>query len=234
MRWIAALLLAVPLAAVGSGASVTTAAAAQPQQILTVSAKGRSTYAKLTGWELRNGSWQVAIGPMDARIGYGGFSKLGIGQRQQGSGTTPVGTYDIRRGFGSKDNPGTALQWHKTDADDFWVYDRRDPASYNTLQTERAPGARWRTKGGWSEHLISYGKQYSYAAVIEFNTPPQPVNTSAGGGIFLHVNGPGATAGCVSVSKPGMKSILRWLRPGAEITMGPAKTVRSLTPFGGS
>jgi L,D-peptidoglycan transpeptidase YkuD (ErfK/YbiS/YcfS/YnhG family) len=34
-----------------------------------------------------------------------------------------------------------------------------------------------------------------------------------GSAIFLHVNGKGSTAGCVSVSQPNMISLLRWLDP---------------------
>ncbi|SCD94018.1 hypothetical protein GA0115246_108276 [Streptomyces sp. SolWspMP-sol7th] len=41
-----------------------------------------------------------------------------------------------------------------------------------------------------------------------------------GAGIFLHVNGKGATAGCVSVPAATMRTLLRWARPGAKLVVG--------------
>ena len=52
---------------------------------------------------------------------------------------------------------------------------------------------------------------YQYAVVIDFNR--WPAVRYRGAGIFLHVNGTGATAGCVSVPLTTMVSILRWLDP---------------------
>ncbi|MEI8081718.1 MAG: L,D-transpeptidase family protein, partial [Actinomycetes bacterium] len=94
----------------------------------------------------------------------------------------------------------------------------------------------------WSEHLIDYRVEYSYSVVINFNTPASsysdgglvltrnPVDTSAGGGIFLHANGSGPTAGCVSVSQSRMKKLLRWLRPARSprIAMGPGSVLSAL------
>ncbi|MEU5058533.1 hypothetical protein ACFC18_48295 [Streptomyces sp. NPDC056121] len=36
-----------------------------------------------------------------------------------------------------------------------------------------------------------------------------------GAGIFLHVNGSGATAGCVSVPRATTDRIMSWVQPGA-------------------
>jgi L,D-peptidoglycan transpeptidase YkuD (ErfK/YbiS/YcfS/YnhG family) len=64
-----------------------------------------------------------------------------------------------------------------------------------------------------SEHLISYPRQYRWALVIGFNYHKSV--EKRGAGIFLHVNGSGATAGCVSVSMSAMRRILRWVDPEA-------------------
>ena len=58
----------------------------------------------------------------------------------------------------------------------------------------------------------------------------EPANTSKGGGIFLHVNGSGATAGCVSVSRERMRRILRWLNPAHDpvIVMGPGDVIERM------
>jgi L,D-peptidoglycan transpeptidase YkuD (ErfK/YbiS/YcfS/YnhG family) len=57
--------------------------------------------------------------------------------------------------------------------------------------------------------------------VIEFNRPrsgtrpasDQQPALSAGSGIFLHVQGSGATAGCVAVPQARALTISRWLDP---------------------
>ena len=53
--------------------------------------------------------------------------------------------------------------------------------------------------------------QYARALVIGFNYD-EPVR-GRGAGIFLHVNGSGATAGCVSVPADAMDRILAWADP---------------------
>jgi L,D-peptidoglycan transpeptidase YkuD (ErfK/YbiS/YcfS/YnhG family) len=55
--------------------------------------------------------------------------------------------------------------------------------------------------------------QYAKALVIDFNR--WPAAPGRGAGIFLHVNGRGATAGCVSVPRATMDRIMGWIRPGA-------------------
>ncbi|MGW8765981.1 hypothetical protein ACWGN5_26135 [Streptomyces sp. NPDC055815] len=62
-----------------------------------------------------------------------------------------------------------------------------------------------------AERLASYGTQYAYALVIGFNYE-RPVR-GRGAGIFLHVNGRGATAGCVSVPEDAMRAVLAWADP---------------------
>jgi L,D-peptidoglycan transpeptidase YkuD (ErfK/YbiS/YcfS/YnhG family) len=47
--------------------------------------------------------------------------------------------------------------------------------------------------------------------VIDYNT--RPVVAGRGSAIFLHVNGRGATAGCVSLPEARLVRLLRWLRP---------------------
>ena len=63
-----------------------------------------------------------------------------------------------------------------------------------------------------SELLGHYVVQYEYSVVIGFNYA-RPVR-HRGAGIFFHVNGPGATAGCVSAP--------RWLLRRAMDELDPA------------
>jgi len=113
------------------------------------------------------------------------------------------------------------------DDNDWWPYDPRDPATYNVWQPRRAGSARWRTS--WAEDLSSYGRQYRHAAVIAYNLPTAitDVDTRRGGGIFLHVDRPGATTGCVSVAQADLERVLLWLDPtqAPVIVMGPRSAV---------
>jgi hypothetical protein len=62
--------------------------------------------------------------------------------------------------------------------------------------------------------------------------PPQPPPRPAfhyrrpvykkGSGIFPHQQTGGPTAGCVSLRHKDLVPVLRWLRPGTRIAMGPA------------
>jgi L,D-peptidoglycan transpeptidase YkuD (ErfK/YbiS/YcfS/YnhG family) len=130
------------------------------------------------------------------------------------------------------------MPYRKFDGNDWWPYDPRSPRTYNVYQTRRVAAAAWRTS--WAENLWSYGGQYRYAAVVDYNMPKdlyysggqwfarQTADTRKGGGIFLHVNGPaGYTAGCISVAYSQMKTVLQWLDPAKSprIVMGPTSAI---------
>jgi len=216
---------ATPVQAAGRWVHPSTmASVAGSDQVVVVQAGNTSTtYAYVTAWEKRDGTWRLVRGPIVARLGFNGLSNRGLGDRRQGDGSTPTGTYSFGIGFGSGANPGTKLRWRQINGNDYWTYDPLDPKTYNIFQVMRPKQAKWRLAR--AERLVSYGKQYEYTAVINFNTPrgvyysrgqyvtKTPAKTSRGGGIFLHVNGPGATAGCVSIPRTDMKSIVKWLDP---------------------
>jgi len=56
--------------------------------------------------------------------------------------------------------------------------------------------------------------------VIDFNYK-RPVYKT-GSGIFLHQATSGSTAGCLSLRSKDLVAVLRWLRPGTRVAMGPA------------
>jgi L,D-peptidoglycan transpeptidase YkuD (ErfK/YbiS/YcfS/YnhG family) len=202
-------------------------------QVITVtSTRWRTSYATVQAWEKKDGRWVRALPEMRARIGRNGFVKHA--ERLQNSGTTPAGNYRITRTFGLSANPGTSMPYRDIDGTDWWPYDPRDPWTYNTLQPFRSEFSRWRTSE--AEHLSAF-TSYKLAAVINYNLPSGvywdaarrehratvPADVRKGGGIFLHVNGTGATAGCVSVYGTAMRKLLLWLDPDAKprIVMGP-------------
>jgi L,D-peptidoglycan transpeptidase YkuD (ErfK/YbiS/YcfS/YnhG family) len=206
------------------------------QVVVVTSSSWSTSYATLrTYGRTRDGAWRLRIGPVDARVGYNGFSPGD--RRRQGNGTTPAGTFAIPSAFGTESDPGTDLPYRDVDANDWWPYDPRDASTYNVWQPRRAATARWRTS--WAEDLSSFGRQYRHAAVIAYNLPSGvhreggqqvagvPADTRRGGGIFLHVTGPRATVGCVSVGQADMVRVLRWLDPDKSpvIVMGPRSEI---------
>ncbi len=120
-------------------------------------------------------------------------------KRKQGTGTTPLGTFGLP--FGLR-HPGPRRR-----LDDPLP---QDPPGrllgagqpVGLLQPLSQPAARAASAGGCrrsdpnsSERLTDYPKQYELSIVTGFNRRQV---RHRGSGIFLHVNGRGATAGCVS------------------------------------
>jgi L,D-peptidoglycan transpeptidase YkuD (ErfK/YbiS/YcfS/YnhG family) len=70
---------------------------------------------------------------------------------------------------------------------------------------------------GGSEALWRATVAYREFAVVAYNTGP--VVPGRGSAIFLHDSTGVATNGCVSLARPELLLVLRWLRPGASITI---------------
>lgn len=177
-------------------------------QLITVEARG--SYATVTAWAKGSAGWKEQFSTGSGRIGSNGVTNGAT--RRQGTWTTPTGTYTITEGFGVEAS-GTSMPYHVVTDDDWWV---EDPESkfYNSMHG--AQGADFPlTESGdrGSEHLIGYPTQYAKALVINFNR--WPATPGRGAGIFLHVNGSGATAGCVSVPRATMDRFMNWIEPSA-------------------
>ncbi|MFI1439830.1 L,D-transpeptidase [Streptomyces fructofermentans] len=174
------------------------------QLITARAARTSSTTGTVTWWNRRGGRW-VEAGSAPARFGARGLVEGR--SRTQGTNTTPTGLYDLPYAFGTEPAPaGTATPHRKVGPDSWWCQDNGS-RSYNRWTEPRPADCR----AAESEHLASYGTQYAHALVIGFNYA-RPVR-GRGAGIFLHVDGRGATAGCVSVPKDAMRRILRWADP---------------------
>ncbi len=185
--------------------------AAESTQAITVK-HTHGSRARVTLWRRTAQGWEATLSTKRGRIGYGGLVRGE--RRRQGSGTTPLGTYSLPFTFGSGDaKPSWDLPYRRFDGDDYWVQDNRS-RFYNRFRDRDDGGFRWRLGTGHvngSERLADYGKQYEMAIVTGFNYD-EPVRRR-GAGIFVHVNGDGATAGCVSVPRRTMKRLLSKLVP---------------------
>lgn len=180
-------------------------AAACHQQIV-VEGSRSSTYASL---RLTTCGRTVA-GPWQAHVGIHGLSA----SRREGDGTTPVGTFGIGDTiYGAARDPGVRFRYHRIACGDYWVEDARSPA-YNTFQHvpcgQKPP---FRAADG----LWESPRAYRHFAFIRYNA--DPVVPGRGSAIFLHASTGGPTNGCVSLPVSQLVKTLRWLRPGATITI---------------
>ncbi|MFE0646001.1 L,D-transpeptidase [Streptomyces sp. NPDC058877] len=186
--------LPVRMADTGGGTQLITAEAAD----------AKATTGTLTWWERRGWRW-VRVGAAPARFGSKGLVEGA--SRQQGTSTTPTGLYRLPYAFGIRSAPaGTRLRYAPVTEHSWWCQDNASHA-YNRW-VEGLPDDCRATE---AEHLVSYTGQYAHAIVIGFNYE-RPVR-GRGAGIFLHVNGTGATAGCISVPEDAMRAVLAWADP---------------------
>lgn len=200
-------------------------------QLITAVAKGTKNSSRdgtLTWWQRQGKTW-VKVGSAKARFGVHGLSDY----RLEGDGTTPTGYFRLPSAFGIDAAPSsTKLPWHSVDSGSWWDENSLD-AHYNTWYENCPATVCWESATSpahSSEHLADYTPQYEYAVFIGFNADKTRVTAPAkpsGSGIFLHVNGKGYTAGCISVSKPAMVALLKWLDPARtpRIAIGNAKSI---------
>ena len=181
------------------------------RQVVTVN-RTHGSHARLSLWQRSSGHWQLVSRTRRGHIGYGGLVRPRV--RVQGSGTTPLGTYRLLFSFGTH---ARAAGWdldHRTiRRGDFWVEDNRS-RYYNRYRNKAEGGFRWwlpLSDENGSERLRDYPRQYEYAIVTSYNYF-SPVR-HRGAGIFLHVNGSGATAGCVSGPRRFLQRTMDLLDP---------------------
>ena len=179
-------------------------------QVVTVN-HARGMHARVTFWELHGDTWEQQLRATDGRIGYGGLVRAN--RRVQGSGTTPLGTFRLPWAFGMHpQRKAWDPSYRRARPGDYWVLDNRS-SHYNRWRNKSAGGFRWRlpqSDPNASERLRSYPKQYEFAVTTSFNAAQV---RHRGGAIFLHVNGRGATAGCVSAPRRFLLRTLDRLDP---------------------
>jgi L,D-peptidoglycan transpeptidase YkuD (ErfK/YbiS/YcfS/YnhG family) len=207
--------VAVPAPAQGASEvvldGVTARLHAGTRQVVTVNHTSRH-HARITWWSHVGGEWVRRLRSTDARIGYGGL--VPGWAREQGTGTTPLGTYTLPFTFGTRYRQATwDMSYRRIRSHDYWVQDNRS-RYYNRYRSRDLGGFRWwldSSSVNSSERLADYGRQYEMSVVVGFNYV-DPVRYR-GAGIFLHVNGSGATAGCVSAPRWFISAVMARLDP---------------------
>jgi L,D-peptidoglycan transpeptidase YkuD (ErfK/YbiS/YcfS/YnhG family) len=219
---LALLLLALPLAPAQAAPptarallvldGVRVAAGPATTQVVTVNHTAGHR-ARVTYWRLVAGEWVARMRTDDGRTGYGGL--VAGDRRVQGTGTTPLGTYGLLSVFGTHPRRDAgALDYRRIRRGDHWVQDNASP-HYNRYRNQRQGGFRWwlpSSDPNASERLTDYRRPYEWSIVTGFNVEQV---RHRGSGIFLHVNGRGATAGCVSAPRRFLRALVRRLDPAA-------------------
>jgi L,D-peptidoglycan transpeptidase YkuD (ErfK/YbiS/YcfS/YnhG family) len=180
-------------------------------RVITVVARSTySTTATLQAWtKAPGGGWLKYGAAVTAHVGADGLSTSPSEYRS----ATPIGSFTLTHAFGHNSDPGTALPYLHTNANDWWI--SQSGPLYNTHQ--RCSSGCAFTRGAPNEHLYYETPYYNYAAVIDYNTRNSPtgVRQGAGSAFFLHVTDGAATAGCVAIGQSKLVSLLRWLTPTA-------------------
>lgn len=168
------------------------------RQVVTVN-RTTGHHARVTFWAHRDGRWEKRFTARDGRIGYNGL--VPARKRVQGSGKTPLGTFRMPFAFGmGPQREGWDRSYRRVRKGDYWVLDNESDF-YNRYRNKSQGGFRWRLGSSHpdgSERLKDYPVQYEFSIVTRFNWNQV---RHRGGAIFLHVNGSGATAGCVSAPR---------------------------------
>ena len=203
------MLLAALIALACPPAGAATHVQAPGSQLITVEApRTGTTYATVRTWQRRDGCWHAVAGPYSARVGWAGLRR----DRHEGDGTTPIGTFSIGRTmYGNAANPGVRFRYTRLRCGDWWVEDPASPA-YNTFRHVPC-GTRPPFKTPTPD-MSKSPRAYPYLAVVEFNM--HPVVPGRGSGIFLHAQTGSSTNGCVSIPRPDLVRVLRWLDPNAQ------------------
>jgi L,D-peptidoglycan transpeptidase YkuD (ErfK/YbiS/YcfS/YnhG family) len=181
------------------------------RQVVTVNHTVHSR-ARVTLWQRDAAGWRIVARTKAGRTGYGGLVAARL--RKQATGTTPLGTFGLLSAFGT--HPRDArwdLGYRPIRAGDYWVEDNAS-TYYNRYRNKSEGGFRWwlpKSDDNSSERLRDFATQYEYAIVTGFNYA-NPVR-HRGAGIFLHVNGRGATAGCVSAPRWFLQRTMATLDP---------------------
>jgi L,D-peptidoglycan transpeptidase YkuD (ErfK/YbiS/YcfS/YnhG family) len=198
-------------------------------QVIEIVANGmHTTHAAARTYRFDRERWRLVHRAMPARLGWAGLSYPA--RRVAGDGTTPIGNYGFAFDFGSRPDPGVeGFEWRHLRPGDCWAGTR---AAYNRW-VERTPCAP-----ADEDLWLNAGRAYRYAAVIDFNYA-NPIY-GRGSGIFFHVATHGPTEGCASLPERDLLGVLRWMRPGTRILIGPSRWLRGLksaragTRFGGT
>ncbi|MFZ1362396.1 MAG: L,D-transpeptidase family protein [Candidatus Nanopelagicales bacterium] len=175
------------------------------KQVVLVEGRSMKSYSsKVVRWEKRGKCW-FKLSTFDAYNGYRGWAIVPWtgGQR------SPIGTYRLTDAGGRLANPGTKMRYHY------------GPQAYGA--------------GGYAMSRAKL-QIFDYVVAVNYNrkagTTPRAnkvLTRKKASGYWFHVRRAFPTRGCVSMSRPNMKTFTRWLDPSKKpVTIqGPRTTIYS-------
>jgi N-acetylglucosamine-6-sulfatase len=196
------------------------------RQAVTITAKNWHTgRGQLTAWVRNRRTWTVQRGPFAVQLGSDGL--IQERRRRQGTGETPAGTFTPEGAFGLRPPVKSELPYRKVDGDDYWVFDPREPETYNVNQPRRSPEATWRER--YSVRWAADANRFPRAMLMDYNLPSgvkasKEFNElrSAGpadvrkGSFVVHAGKRLGQNGWVSMSARKLTWLLRWTQTGGD------------------
>ena len=168
----------------------------QCDQLVTVEANGNK--ASIRMFTCEDGLWQEQ--PEMVCSGYVGRNGASA-TKKEGDGCTPVGLYSVGSGFYIKEAPETGLDLFQITKDTYWIDDPN--SQFYNQRVEGTENKDWKS----AEHMISYGKEYLYGFVVDYNLAAEK---GVGSAIFFHINS-NPTAGCIATTEEMVLSYLALL-----------------------
>ncbi|MBP5548389.1 MAG: L,D-transpeptidase family protein [Bacteroidales bacterium] len=173
------------------------------QMIVVTNADKKNVKARLTAYELVNGSWRPVVG-LDFPANLGGAGFADVGTKREGDRKTPSGIFSITHFFSKFADFNAKLEKIPVTQNTVWVDDVKDSLYNRPFEcTENE------TRKG--ENLLRpKDALYDYVMVINYNVECAKGKGSA---IFLHCwSGQGRpTLGCVAVEKSYILKLFDWI-----------------------
>ena len=180
-----------------------------------------SSHVTLRLYQKSAGHWQSSGEPWQGRLGKSGLvwgiglhpTPAGAVTKQEGDNRSPAGVFVIGGAWGY---PATirkqaALPYRQVTSRDLWVEDSASPQYNRNVILDHEPATAWEKK----QQMKQTDPVHSLKLFIAHNAPPH-VTPHAGSSIFFHIwrrDGAAATAGCTTMEKPKLQSLVSQIEP---------------------
>jgi L,D-peptidoglycan transpeptidase YkuD (ErfK/YbiS/YcfS/YnhG family) len=180
-----------------------------------------SSEATLRLFEKSGGRWQQVGGTWNARLGKSGLV-WGLGLhplpegariKQEGDSRTPAGVFRIGGAWGYAPDiarhPG--MPYTRITSRDLWIEDSSSPSYNRHVRLAAEPAGAWEKK----QQMKQDDPAHALKLFIAHNAGPV-IRPGAGSSIFFHIwraDGAKPTAGCTTMSKKNLRSLIAALEP---------------------
>jgi len=219
-RFLLALLLVLP--ALPAGAFELPRRSAQV--VVGIADSWDSSKATLQRYERTRSGWRAVGKPVPARLGREGLAwglglhpvPAGARGKVEGDWRAPAGVFRIGGvwGYEAKINKHPKLYYRRVTPRDLWIEDPKS-ASYNrNVVLDHDPATAWEKK----QQMRQNDPAHALKLFIAHNAPPKVV-PGRGSSIFFHIwrgGGSKPTAGCTSMDKGNLRTLIAWLDPGQQ------------------